>query len=59
MHSDVEPGNNGSNYGPNFKVNIARDVLFALEGTGTPAKIPRLPPSVPISTFRLFFAILH
>ncbi len=30
--ADIEPGDNGINNGPDFKVNIARDVLFALEG---------------------------
>ncbi len=29
--ADIEPGDNGINNGPDFKVNIARDVLFALE----------------------------
>ncbi len=29
--TDIEPGDNGVNNGPDFKVNISRDVLFALE----------------------------
>ena len=29
--ADIEPGDNGINNGPDFKVNISRDVLFALE----------------------------
>lgn len=29
--ADIEPGDNDINNGPDFKVNIARDVLFTLE----------------------------
>ena len=29
--ADLEPGDNGANNGPDLKVNISRDVLYALE----------------------------
>ncbi len=35
--ADIEPGDNGTNNGPDFKVNVTNDVLFALEAfTGAP-----------------------
>ncbi len=35
--ADLEPGGDGDNNGPDFKVNVANDVLFALDAfTGDP-----------------------
>ena len=59
MHSSIQPGDNRSNNGSNFKVNIARDVLFAIKGDSAPAMDPSLNATVPIHTFRLFFPILY